>query len=148
MDNSEIYSGRSSNKIQWAAAIVALCGLADAAFLTIKHFSGERVPCSVITGCEQVLTSVYAEILGIPLALFGAAAYFLAFSLAILAAFGNRLMWFLFGVQTSLMMLFTIWLLYLQAFEIQAFCQFCLISAAVTVTLFILALISKFWLWK
>lgn len=148
MDNSEIYNGRSAKKIQWAAAIVALFGLADAAYLTIKHFSGAKVPCSVISGCEQVLTSVYAEIFGVPLALFGAAAYFLAFSLAILAAFGNRLMWFLFGVQTALMMIFTIWLLYLQAFEIQAFCQFCLISAAVTVTLFILALISKFWLWK
>ena len=148
MSDSEFLENRTSGKIQWAAAIVALFGLADAAYLTVKHYSGAKVPCSVITGCEQVLTSVYAEIFGVPLALFGAAAYFTAFSLAILAAFGNRLMWFLFGVQTALMMLFTVWLLYLQAFEIQAFCQFCLISAAVTVTLFILAVISKFWLWK
>ena len=148
MSDSEILNGKKINKIQWAAAIVALCGLADAAFLTIKHYSGAKVPCSIITGCEQVLTSIYAEIFGIPLAVFGALAYFLAFSLAILAIFGNRLMWFLFGVQTTLMTLFTIWLLYLQAFEIQAFCQFCLLSAVITIILFIMAFISKFWLWK
>ena len=148
MSDSDILNYKTAKKIQWAAAIVALCGLADAAFLTIKHFSGAKVPCSLITGCEQVLTSIYAEIFGVPLALFGAAAYFAAFSLTVLAIFGNRLMWFLFGLQTTLMMIFTVWLLYLQAFEIQAFCQFCLISAAVTVILFILALISKFWLWR
>lgn len=132
-------------KLPLLAALVALIGLADSIYLTIHHLSGEQVPCSVTGGCETVLTSSYAEIAGIPLAVFGAAAYFLAFSLAILAAFGNRKLWFLFGVQVSLMAAFSLWLFYLQAFVIKAFCQFCLLSAATTVTLFIIALISKFW---
>jgi uncharacterized membrane protein len=131
--------------LAYLASVVALIGLGDAIYLTIHSLTGEKVPCSLVAGCEMVLTSEYATIAGIPLATFGAAAYFVAFSLAILAAFGNRKMWFLFGVQVSLMAIFSIWLLYLQAFVIGAFCQFCLLSAGVTFTLFIIALISKFW---
>jgi uncharacterized membrane protein len=102
--------------------------------LTTKHYAGAAVPCTVLEGCEQVLTSSYAEVAGVPLAALGAIAYFVAFSLAILAAFGNRLMWTLFSVQVVFMTIFTIWLLYLQASVIGAFCQFCLLSAATTLT--------------
>lgn len=130
-------------KLPIAAAIVALAGLADAVYLTVHHFTAEPVPCSIIEGCETVLTSPYAEVAGIPLAAFGAAAYFAAFSLALLAAFGNKPMWMLFGFQTTLMAIFTIWLLYLQGFVIGAFCQFCLISAITTFTLFILYNLSR-----
>ena len=131
------------SKLPLAAAVVALIGLADAVYLTIKHYTGEAVPCSLVEGCEQVLTSAYAEIGGVPLAIFGAAAYFAAFSLAILTAFGNRSTWTLFGIQVSLMLIFTAWLVYLQAFVIEAFCQFCLLSAAVTLGLFIVYIVSK-----
>ncbi len=131
-------------KLPLVAAIVALGGVADAVYLTVKHFTGEAVPCSIVEGCEQVLTSSYAEIFGVPLAAFGALAYFTAFSLAILAAFGNRRMWTLFGIQVVLMAIFTAWLVYLQAFVIEAFCQFCLISAAITLVLLAIFLVSKF----
>jgi uncharacterized membrane protein len=130
------------------AALVSLIGLGDAIYLTINHFTGEPVPCSIVSGCETVLTSEYATIAGIPLAALGAMAYFAAFSLATLSAFGNLKTWFLFGVQIILMALFSFWLLYLQAFEIGAFCQFCLLSAGVTFTLLIIALVSKFWRFK
>ncbi|MBA2606910.1 MAG: vitamin K epoxide reductase family protein [Acidobacteriota bacterium] len=131
-------------KLPLVAAVVALGGVADAVYLTVKHFTGEAVPCSIVEGCEQVLTSSYAEIFGVPLAAFGALAYFTAFSLAILAAFGNRRMWTLFGIQVVLMAIFTAWLVYLQAFVIEAFCQFCLISAAITLVLLAIFLVSKF----
>jgi uncharacterized membrane protein len=126
------------------AALVALVGLADSIYLTAEHYKGELPPCTIVQGCELVLTSAYAEIAGFPLALFGAAAYFVAFSLALLAGFGNRRMWSLFGMQVILMAAFTAWLLYLQGFVIGAFCQFCLLSAATTFALLILFIISKF----
>jgi uncharacterized membrane protein len=132
----------STPKLPIAAAIVALVGLIDSVYLTVHHLTAEPVPCSIIEGCETVLTSPYAEIAGIPLAAFGAVAYFSAFSLALLAAFGNRLMWTLFGAQVIVMALFTAWLIYLQAVVIGAFCQFCLLSAATSVTLLILFVIS------
>ncbi len=130
-------------KLPLLAAVVALLGLADAVYLTIHHYTAVPVPCGESFDCGVVLTSQYAEIFGVPVAIFGAIAYFTAFSLAILAAFGNRLTWTLFGVQVILMTLFTTWLIYLQGFVIEAFCQFCLISAGITLTLFILFLVSK-----
>jgi uncharacterized membrane protein len=129
-------------KLPIAAAIVALGGLVDSVYLTVHHLTAVPVPCSIIDGCETVLTSPYAEIAGIPLAAFGAVAYFAAFSLALLTAFGNRLMWTLFGAQVIVMALFTIWLIYLQAVVIGAFCQFCLLSAATSVTLLVLFVVS------
>lgn len=147
INNDEIARAETSNtvaKLPLLAAVVALIGLADSIYLTIHHYTGEKVPCSIVEGCEQVLTSSYAEVAGYPLAAFGTLAYFVAFSLAILAAFGNRLMWTLFSVQVVLMTIFTVWLFYLQASVIGAFCQFCLLSAATTLTLFIITLISRF----
>lgn len=131
-------------RLPLAAAVFALLGVADAVYLTVKHFTGEKVPCSVVEGCEQVLSSAYAEIAGVPLAAFGALAYFTAFSSAILAAFGNRSMWNVFGAQVVLMAIFTAWLVYLQAFVIEAFCQFCLVSAAITFSLLAMFIVSKF----
>ncbi len=146
MNSSEvsIEQSKTLHKIPLIAALVALAGLADAVYLTIKHYTGGQVPCSIIEGCERVLTSQYAELFGVPLAVFGAAAYFTAFSLAILATFGDRVMWTLFGVQVIVMSIFTVWLIYLQGFVIEAFCQFCLISAAVTFTLLITYIVSRF----
>lgn len=152
MNNIEItkreISGERPAKFAYLAAAVALVGLGDSIYLTVKHFLDEKVPCSIISGCEQVLTSHYAEIFGVPTAVFGAVAYFVVFSLAILAAFGSRRMWLAFGAATVLMLIFTLWLLYLQAFVINAFCQFCLLSAATTGTLFIIAIASKFWRYR
>jgi uncharacterized membrane protein len=129
--------------VPFAAAIVALAGLFDSVYLTIHHLTATPVPCDLIAGCEAVLTSPYAEIAGVPLAAFGALAYFVAFSFAVLAAYGNRTMWTLFGIQAVIMAAVTCWLLYLQAFVIGAFCQFCLISAVTSYLLFILFIISK-----
>jgi len=138
-------AGNKIAKLPIAAALVALVGLADAVYLTINHYTGEKVPCSVTGGCEAVLNSAWSEIGGIPLAAFGAAAYFAAFSLAILAAFGNRAMWRVFGVVASVMAVFSVYLLYVQKFEIKEFCQYCLLSAATSMTLFLIALWSRFW---
>lgn len=150
MNDSEIAKIQNGSlaKFAYPAAIIALIGLVDSVYLTVKHFLDEKVPCSLVTGCEQVLTSQYAEIFGIPTAAFGAIAYFAVFSLAILAAFGNRRMWALYGLMSVVMLLFTLWLLYLQAFVIKAFCQFCLLSAATTSILFIIAVVSRFWRYR
>jgi len=129
-------------KLPLAASLVALVGLVDAIYLTIHHYNAEPVPCGAAFDCEMVLTSAYAEIGGIPLAAFGAAAYFAAFSLALLAAFGDGHMWKLFGVLATVMAVFSGWLIFLQAVRIGAFCQYCLVSACTSITLFVLFLVS------
>jgi uncharacterized membrane protein len=119
-------------------AIVSLVGLGDAIYLTVKHITGETLRCSVISGCSEVLASPYAQIGPLPLAAVGAFAYFVVFSLAILAGFGYRAMVLPLRILLALMFLTTLWLIYLQAFVIHHFCQYCLLSAAVTTTLMII----------
>lgn len=131
------------NAFSIAGSVIALAGLADSAYLTAKHFAGSEVPCSVISGCEQVLTSSYAEFYGIPTAVFGAAAYFTAFSLSLLVFYGYNGLWRLFGALTVVMAAFTVWLVYLQAFVIGAFCQFCLLSALTTALLLTTWVLSR-----
>ena len=116
-------------------AFLALVGLADAIYLTVQHVTGQSVRCTVVSGCSEVLSSEYAAINGIPLALIGAVAYFTVFSLATLAAFGYPIVGKLLVVVVGLMFLTTLWLIYLQAFVIGHFCQFCLLSALVTILL-------------
>lgn len=127
--------------IAWSyliAALVSLVGLADAIYLTVQHITGASLRCTIVSGCSEVLSSPYAQVGPVPLASIGAAAYFTVFSLAILIAFGYRFAIPFIKIILALMFLTTLWLLYLQAFVIRHFCQYCLLSAAVTTVLFLL----------
>lgn len=130
-----------SPAIYIVSALLALVGLADSIYLTVQHITGESLRCTLISGCSEVLSSPYAQVGPIPLAALGAAAYFTAFSLAILAAFGYRFTIPLLRMLVALMFLVTLWLLYLQAFVIRHFCQYCLLSAAVTTVLSLIVLL-------
>ena len=111
-------------------AIIALVGLANSTYLTASHLAGETVTCLSSTRCSEVLASKYASIGGVPLAALGALAYFTAFSSATLAAFGYESARRVLTLTIAGMFVFTLWLLYLQAFVIKAFCDYCLLSAA------------------
>jgi uncharacterized membrane protein len=120
-------------------ALVALVGMCDATYLTIEHMAGRSVRCMIVTGCDEVLSSRYATVAGgIPVAALGALAYFTAFSLSVLAAFGYDATRRLLAPLVALMFLATLWFLYLQAFVIHAFCAYCLLSAIVTTILTLL----------
>jgi uncharacterized membrane protein len=119
-----------------AAAALALVGLLDASYLTAEHLSGNSVRCMIVSGCDEVLQSGYSTIAGgVPVAAVGALAYFTAFSLATLAAYGYGGARRLLAPLVALMFLATVWFVYLQAFVIKAFCVYCLLSAAVTTAL-------------
>jgi uncharacterized membrane protein len=135
-------TGRRLNWLPIVAAVLALAGLIDAIYLTYHHYTAEPVPCSISGGCEMVLTSDYATLANIPIALFGAIAYADAFLFAVLTATGRWRAWWLFGIQTTLMAAASVYLIYLQASVIHAFCQFCLLSAGTSIALFLIFLIS------
>lgn len=124
------------------AALMSLVGLGDALYLTIQHVTGQSVRCTITSGCSEVLSSPYAVVRGVPLALLGAIAYFTVFTLATLAVFQYKLAGKLLTPIVGLMFLTTLWLLYLQAFVIHHYCQFCLLSALVTTTLTVLVFIA------
>ena len=123
---------RAEISLYVVAAILALGGLADAIYLTVGHLTGQYATCIASSGCEAVLTSDYAAIGKIPVAAFGAAAYFTVFSLATLVAFGHERMRPLFLCLVGTMLAATCWFLYLQAFVLHAFCDYCLLSATLT----------------
>lgn len=127
------------------AALLAVVGMADAIYLTVEHMAGRSVPCTITGGCEQVLNSPYATIGGLPLAGLGALAYFTVFSLATLAAFGYRKAGDLLIILIVLMLAVSVYLFILQAFVIKAFCQFCLLSAAITLLLALLVSAERFY---
>jgi len=140
--NNELAIGNRQLAMYVAAALLSLLGIADALYLTIEHITGQSVKCTIISGCSEVLSSRYAVIAGVPLASIGAAAYFTVFSLATLAAFGYRFASTLLTPVVVAMFLVSLWLIYLQAFVIREFCQYCLFSAAVTVMLLVVVLIG------
>jgi uncharacterized membrane protein len=138
-------AARKSTYLYLAAALLSLVGLADSIYLTVEHLAGRAVRCTVTSGCEEVLTSSYATIGGFPLAGVGAVSYFIVFSLAILAAFGNRRAGDVLFYLVMLMLAVSIYLFILQAFVLHAFCQFCLLSAAVTLLLALVVTAERFY---
>jgi uncharacterized membrane protein len=130
-------------KLYAVAALLALFGIADALYLTIEHVTGQSVRCTILAGCSAVLSSPYAVVAGIPLAAIGAAAYFIVFSLVILAIFGYHIAGKLLLPFVGAMFLVTLWLIYLQAFVIREFCQYCLLSALITTALLVVVFLGR-----
>jgi uncharacterized membrane protein len=117
------------------AAVLSLVGLADAIYLTVEHLLGETTGCIVSSGCSEVLGSKYATVGPVPLAAFGALAYFAAFSLATLAAFEYRRVQPFLMLLVQAMFAVTLWLFLLQTFVLHAYCDYCLLSAGITLLL-------------
>ena len=113
------------------AAIVSLAGLADATYLAVQALTGETLVCGGSPDCFRVLGSSYAKVGRIPVALFGTLAYFSVFSFATFAAFGYARARLFLSLTVGAMFLATLWLLYVQAFLLHAFCRYCLFSAAI-----------------
>jgi len=119
---------------------VCLVGIGDTIYLTVQHLTGQSVRCAIVVGCSAVLSSRYATMWGIPTAVYGLIAYFVAFSCSTLALFGSRQAVQLLRLIVAAMFGMTLWLLYLQAFVLHSFCTWCLISAGATSLLVIILL--------
>ena len=113
-------------------AIVAVAGLADATYLTVQALTGETLSCGGSPDCFRVLGSSYAKLGRIPVAILGALAYFTVFTFATFAAFGYPRAPKFLALIAGAMFLTTLWLLYVQAFLLHAYCRYCLFSAAIT----------------
>jgi uncharacterized membrane protein len=144
MNDSRSGAARHPALIFGPAMLVSLIGLGDSIYLTIQHLSGQSVRCTVTTGCSAVLSSQYATVAGVPTAGFGALAYFAAFSLATLAAFGYERARTALAMLVAPMLIMTLWLLYVQIFVLHAYCEYCLLSAGMTLTLAALVATARF----
>ena len=123
---------RFRNILYTLVAVVAVVGLADATYLTVQVLTGETLSCGGSPDCFRVLGSSYAKLGGIPVAMLGALAYFTVFTSATFAAFGYSWAPKFVALIAGAMFLMTLWLLYVQAFLLHAYCRYCLFSAAIT----------------
>ena len=127
----------SDRRLRGAVLFLSLAGAGIAAYLTVAHLAQVQVACAT-GGCETVRTSRYAELAGVPIAAFGLAAYVLLGGTALARgalAQSVGLVTALTGFAVALV------LLYVQAFVLHAFCQWCLASDAIFVLLVPLTLL-------
>lgn len=124
----------------------AFAGFLDATYLTVLHYKHIIPPCSVTHGgCEVVLSSQFATIWNIPLALIGAVYYTVILVTLFLFLQLRKRQLVQFALATTTVGLFiSLVLILLQAFVIHAFCQFCLGSEIATFLLFD----ALWWLWR
>ena len=119
--------------------VLAVAGLLMSAYLTWVHLLGLPPVClSGNGGCETVQSSRYAEILGVPVAALGMGGYAGVLLSAVLRGEAGALL----GLFVTLVsVLFSAYLTYLELFVIYAICQWCVTSAALMTTAFILCVV-------
>ncbi len=123
----------SERRLRVAIAVLAIAGVGVAAYLTYVHYADTEAFCVAGGGgCEKVQSSEYAELAGVPVALLGLVGYGLI--LASLAVPGEP-----GGLAAALLALvgfgFSAYLTYLELFEIDAICQWCVASAVLMTAL-------------
>jgi uncharacterized membrane protein len=123
-------SSRVQTIFYTVAAVIAIVGLAEATYLTVLFLTGETAVCGNSAECGKVLGSGYAKIGPVPVSGLGALAYFSAFTFATFSAFGYLQARRFFTWTIIVMFCVTLWLLFVQAFLLHAFCRYCLFSAA------------------
>ncbi len=122
----------SGRALRLATALVALVGVGVAGYLTWAHYAGSQVVCVVGGGCETVQESEYAEIAGVPVALLGLVAYVVLLGLVAWDTEGARLA---AATLAFVGLLFSLYLLALQLFVIDAICVWCLVNDVVVAPL-------------
>lgn len=113
--------------------ILSIIGFFDSSYLTILHYKKDTPPCSLVHGCEKVLTSQFATISGIPLALLGVIFFLILIFLLLL----NSAKYFKFLIWVG--MVVAIILTCLQAFVLHSFCQYCLLVELIVFLTFVLS---------
>lgn len=131
--------------------MLSIIGIADAGYITYEELQGVIPPCGPGFDCGAVLNSPYAQIGPVPLAAVGLVYYAMILLLSILQVsefdlqrvFPRR-SWFrhitildVLAVLTVGGLFFSVYLVSIMAFVIEAWCKFCLISAATSAFLFL-----------
>lgn len=139
-----MHTNKTNPVLFWGTMVLAILGAVDAIYLYIYKLTGNPQMCLGNGGCHNVNFSPYSEINGIPVSIFGLAAYLAIICILILEA---RLKLAkengplaIFGISLG-GVAFTAYLTYLEIYVINAICPFCVASAVIITLIFILAII-------
>jgi len=124
-----------------AHQLLAVAGVGVAGYLTDVHYTGLHLVCAFGRGCETVQTSIYASLLGVPVALLGLISY-----VSILACVSRRDgRWLFWSFSISLIAWgFSLYLTYREIFTIHAICSWC-VSSALILTLLVIVGTVRAW---
>lgn len=129
------------NKLLFFMMAIAFVGFVDATYLTVQHFQGGVLPCTIASGCDVVTTSKYSMIFGYPVAMFGVIGY-VSILLMIMLWFDVRkrqILWIVSGL-CLFAFLASAYFVYLQVGVLKAICEYCMLSAITSTLLFLCGL--------
>jgi uncharacterized membrane protein len=135
---------RQTDTLRRVSLVLVAVGLAITAYLCYVKLTNTNAVCLEASGvsCEVVQSSAYSQILGIPIVYLGFGAYLLLGALLILE---NRIsllqeygIMLVFGI-TLFAFIYSVWLVYLQFFRLQALCPWCLAHEATMTILFVVS---------
>jgi uncharacterized membrane protein len=126
----------SDRRLRIAVAVLALAGVGVAGYLTWVHYADVDPICAGGGGgCERVQSSEYAELAGVPVALLGLIGYVAILGSLLVPGEAGRFA----GALLALVGFgFSAWLTYVELFEIDAICQWCVASAVIMTALAVL----------
>jgi uncharacterized membrane protein len=131
------------------AALMSLLGLFVSAYLYLYKIGRIGTLACGSGGCETVQTSQWSRFAGVEVALIGLVGYAMLFVVALIAlqpstaGGGRRWPADLLAALAAGGVLFTAYLTYLELFVIRAICRWCVGSAAIIVSVLILALLAR-----
>jgi len=132
-------------KLRWVSILLTLIGFFDSVYLLWIKLSQNRALCFVSVGdCWSVNISKYSEWLGIPIAIFGILGYLAIFILILLENNVDYLktngILIVFGL-TLIGVVYSCYLTYIEIYVLKTICPFCLLSAILMLSTFIITII-------
>jgi len=119
----------SARALRTTLIVLATMGVGLAAYLTYLHYSGETVPCTTAhNSCQQVQTSRYSKLAGVPVALMGLIGYVLILG-SLLAREGETMRFATAGIALGGFG-FSAYLTYREVFTLEKICEWCVGSAS------------------
>jgi uncharacterized membrane protein len=125
-------------------ALLSLVGLFVALYLWLHKIGVIGTLQCGAGACDQVQTSRYAELFGIPVAFYGVVGYAALFAVALLglrpASLGDRRFTLALGALATGGFAFSLYLTYLELFVIRAICRWCVASGVIVAAIWVIAL--------
>jgi uncharacterized membrane protein len=121
-------------------AVLALSGVLVSVYLTLYSFGMIGDLACGSGGCQTVQNSPWARLLGVPVALIGLVGYAVLFITALLGVqprfAANTAVPVVLCAGAVIGIAFSAYLTYLEAYVIHAWCQWCVVSAAIAALIF------------
>ena len=125
--------------------LAGFIGMIDSAYIGFNSLGGTLLPCGPASKCHEVLNSSYSHVGNISIAWLGFLFYFAISTSSVFRLWGFQQAFRFTLVASLVAFLVTTYLLYIQAFVLQAFCDYCLLSAFLVMLILGLHLFLRPW---